>query len=172
MALLPVHLLLRSSNPVQKDGLHCPHNLADGGLTSNDPGQSMCTAFEERSITGGLLESGKVQVTALLVRGRGRASVQVKGRSSVSTLRSQQTTVTRGSPVPVTGSDGAHAAHWAARPGRCHPEARASVVALAAEKIFYSMRCRGPRRSLPVCSPKSSAIIKECLSPTAASTSS
>ena len=29
---------------------------------------------------GGLLESGKVQVTASLVRGRGRASAQVKGR--------------------------------------------------------------------------------------------
>jgi len=29
----------------------------------------------------------------------------------------------RGSPVPVTGTDGTPAAHWAARPRRCHPEA-------------------------------------------------
>ncbi len=31
----------------------------------------------------------------------------------------------------MTGTDGAPAAHWAARPRRCHPEARASVKSLA-----------------------------------------
>ena len=45
----PWRLVLRSSNPVQKDGLCCPHSQADGALTSNDPRQSICTAFEERS---------------------------------------------------------------------------------------------------------------------------
>jgi hypothetical protein len=33
-------------------------------------------------------------------------------------------------PVPVTGTDGASAAHWAARSRRCHPEARVSVIAI------------------------------------------
>jgi hypothetical protein len=33
----------------------------------------------------------------------------------------------RGSPVPVTDTDGAPAAQWAAWPRRCHPQARASV---------------------------------------------
>ncbi len=46
-------LVLRSSNPVQKDGLCCPHSQADGALTSNDPRQSICTAFEERSTSLG-----------------------------------------------------------------------------------------------------------------------
>src|SRR6266536_2474304 len=50
-----VALMLRSSNPVQKDGLCCPHSQADGALTSNDPRQSICTAFEERSTNGSLL---------------------------------------------------------------------------------------------------------------------
>src|SRR6266704_5095915 len=42
-------VVLRSSNPVQKDGLCCPHGLANSALTSNDPRQGMCIAFEERS---------------------------------------------------------------------------------------------------------------------------
>src|SRR5437667_72531 len=48
--------------------------------------------FQAQDTSGGLLESGKVQVTASLVWGRGRASAQVKGRRSGMTLRSQQTT--------------------------------------------------------------------------------
>ena len=36
---------------------------------------------------------------------------------------------TRRSPVPMTGTDGAHTADWAARPRRCHSEGRTSVVA-------------------------------------------
>src|SRR6266702_794115 len=47
--------MLRSSNPVQKDGLCCPHSQADGALTSNDPRQSICTGFDERSSSGSLL---------------------------------------------------------------------------------------------------------------------
>jgi hypothetical protein len=53
----------------------------------------------EQVTSGGLLESGKVQVTASLVWGRGRASAQVKGRRSGMALRSQQTTV---SPTRMT----------------------------------------------------------------------
>jgi hypothetical protein len=45
---------------VQKDEFHCPRNLAGGGLTSNDPGQRMCIAFEERSTSSTSLGLAKV----------------------------------------------------------------------------------------------------------------
>jgi hypothetical protein len=55
----------------------------------------------------------------------------------------------------VRGTDGASAAHWAARPRRCHPEGRASVTSVRALSV-RSARRRWERRlslaSLPAVS--------------------
>ena len=58
-------------------------------------------------VNGGLLGSGKVEVTASSVRGRGRALAQMKGGGTASALRSQQTTVKTNAGFPQSDTDGA-----------------------------------------------------------------